>query len=324
MEADIVKHVHVHKETDSKTVVPGETDKPMETVETVETAHFTRSRAKTKSIRTNRLPRSVSNNIDYVHQDEQSDSDKSPSLKRKRNTRPKREPSSSRIKADSFIMKNPSIQPLHKSTRLANSQKEATSNKVSTETGTGSTTPVSTATTSDTPVGNNSKGTFTTQSYNLKKSKKPCKIGCKMCDTVCNSNKELTLHHQQKHNILYCEEYSKAFNNPSSLPNTSIHTKSHVLNVPIVTEFAFKSNLKTHRISHRTLATHCCVHLNCQKCFKNKGDLTRHVKEHDGVLHECPDCPYKKKVFKLYDRIVMACGNELLTKRKYLLLKQQS
>ena len=80
MEADIIKHVHVHKETDSKTVVPVE---PVETVETVEMAHFTRSRAKTKPTRTNRLPRSVSNNIDYVHQDEQSDSDKSPSPKRK-------------------------------------------------------------------------------------------------------------------------------------------------------------------------------------------------------------------------------------------------
>ena len=79
-EADIVKHVHVHKETDSKTVVPVETDKP---VETVEMAHFTRSHAKTKPTRTNRLPQSVSNNIDYVHQDEQRDSDKSSSLKRK-------------------------------------------------------------------------------------------------------------------------------------------------------------------------------------------------------------------------------------------------
>ena len=104
-EVDIVKHVHVHKETESKTVIPVEASKPVETVETAETAHFTRSRAKIKSPRTNRLPRSVSNNIAYVHQDEQSDSDKSPSPKRKRNARPKREPSSSRIKADSFITK---------------------------------------------------------------------------------------------------------------------------------------------------------------------------------------------------------------------------
>ena len=82
-EADIIKHVHVHKETESKTVVSVEASEPVETVVTVETAHFTRSRAKTKSPRTNRLPRSVSNNIAYVHQDEQSYSDKSPSPKRK-------------------------------------------------------------------------------------------------------------------------------------------------------------------------------------------------------------------------------------------------
>ena len=83
MEVDIVKHVHVHKETESKTVIPVEASEPVETVETVEMAHFTRSRAKTKSPQTNRLPRSVSNNIAYVHQEEQSDSDKSPSPKRK-------------------------------------------------------------------------------------------------------------------------------------------------------------------------------------------------------------------------------------------------
>ena len=129
-EADIVKHVHVHKETESKTASPVEASDPVETVETVEMAHFTRSHAKTKSPRTNRLPRTASNNIAYVHKEEQSDSDKSPLLKRKLNTRPKREPSSSCIKADSFITKNPSVRPLCKSTRLASLQKLASSNQV--------------------------------------------------------------------------------------------------------------------------------------------------------------------------------------------------
>ena len=79
---DIVKHVHVHKEIKSKTAPPA---KPSElvgtvgTVETVEMVHFTRSRTKTKSPRTNRLPRMASNNIAYVHPDEQSDSGSSPS-----------------------------------------------------------------------------------------------------------------------------------------------------------------------------------------------------------------------------------------------------
>ena len=111
-EADIVKHVHVHKETESKTAPPA---KPSElvgtvgTVETVEMVHFTRSCTKAKSPRTKRLPRAASSNIAYVHQDEQSDSGSSPSPKRKRNSRPKREPSSSRIKADSFSTKSPSV-----------------------------------------------------------------------------------------------------------------------------------------------------------------------------------------------------------------------
>ena len=112
-EVDIIKHVHIHKEADSKNVVPVETDEPVETVEMV---HFTISHVKPKPSRKHRLPWSVSKNIDYVNQDKQSDTDKSPSLKRIWHMRPKREPSNSCIKSESFIMKNPSIRPLHKST----------------------------------------------------------------------------------------------------------------------------------------------------------------------------------------------------------------
>ena len=82
-EADIAKHVHVHKEIKSKTAPPAKPSELVGTVETVETVHFTRSHTKTKSPRTNRLPRTASNIIAYVHQDEQSDSGSSPSAKRK-------------------------------------------------------------------------------------------------------------------------------------------------------------------------------------------------------------------------------------------------
>ena len=201
--------------------------------------------------------------------------------------------SSSRIKADSFSTKSPSVRPLRRSTHTVNSQSPST-NQVSTTSGISNVTspPVSTAASSD--VGKISKGMFTTQSFHLKKSKKIRKIGCKLCDTVCNSNKELTQHHQLKHNILYCDKCSKAFNNPSSLAKHQYsHRELRFKCTDCDEEFAFESKLKAHRISHRTLATHCCVYPNCKKRFKNKGDLTRHVKEHDGVVHECPDCPYK-------------------------------
>ena len=85
-EADIVKHVHVHNETESKMAPPAKPSElvgTVETVETVEMVHITKSRTKTKSPRTNRLPRTASSNIAYVHQDKQSDSGSGPSPKRK-------------------------------------------------------------------------------------------------------------------------------------------------------------------------------------------------------------------------------------------------
>ena len=146
-EADIVKHVHVHKELKSKTAPP---NIPSEVVGTVETVHFTRSRTKTKPPRTNRLPRTASNNIAYVHQDEQSNSGSSPSAKRKRNLRPKKEPSSTRIKAVSFSTESPSVRPLRRSTQTANSPSPST-NQVPTTSGIINLTspPVSTAASSD-------------------------------------------------------------------------------------------------------------------------------------------------------------------------------
>ena len=52
MEADIIRYVHVHKETQDSVV----TDKTVETVETKETVHFTRSHARPTPTHKNRLP----------------------------------------------------------------------------------------------------------------------------------------------------------------------------------------------------------------------------------------------------------------------------
>ena len=212
-EVDIMKHVHVHRELKPKTVPLTKPGEAVETVETVETVHFTRSRTKTKLSRTNRLPRTASNNIAYVHLDDESDSGSSPSAKRKCKLRPKREPSSMRFKAVSFVTKSPSVRPLRRSTRTASLPSPSTNRAPTASRISNQTTPaVLTAASSDT--GNTPKGAFSTQSFHLKKSKKTRKIGCKLCNTVCTSNKELTQHHQLKHNILYCDECSKAFNNP--------------------------------------------------------------------------------------------------------------
>ena len=286
-EEDIVKHVNVHKEMEQKTA------KPTESVETVETVYLTRSHTKAKTPRTHRLPRSASMNIAYL-QDDASDIKSIPSPKRKRNQRPQREPSSTRIKADSFSTKNLSVWPLHRSSRSANLQNPKEKQGYTTTGSDKNKSNIRTSTTTQADVKMPSKGTFTTQSFHLKKTKKSRKFGCKLCDTICSSNKELTKHHQLKHNILYCDECSKAFNYPSSLAKHKYSHKELRFKCSDCNEsFAFESKLKAHRISHRTLATHCCAYPTCKKCFKNKGDLTRHAKEHDGVVHKCPDCQYE-------------------------------
>ena len=170
-EADIVKHVHVHRELRSKTVPLTKPGEAVESLETVETVHFMRSRTKTKMSKTNRLSRTASYHIAYVHQNDESDSGSSPSGKRKRKLRPKTEPSSTRIKAVSFITKSPSVRPLGRSTRTASSLSPST-NRVHTASGVGNqTTPaVPTAASSDT--GNTPKGAFSTQSFHLKRARK--------------------------------------------------------------------------------------------------------------------------------------------------------
>ena len=144
------------------------------------------------------------------------------------------------------------------------------------------------------PSERSSSGSLTTQSFGIKKNKKTQKFGCKLCDCICDSIKELTKHHQQTHNILYCETCSKAFNNPALLARHQyLHKDLKHKCDDCDKSFAFESTLQTHQISHRTLATHCCVYPKCDKKFKNREDLTWHVKEHDGILHECLDCDYE-------------------------------
>ena len=141
-----------------------------------------------------------------------------PPPKRKWFNRPSRELSASRIKSDSFSTKPPSVRPLHRSTWLSTSPVSPTSDTTVDDTKTKPKLfPALKSMTPSTSSAVSSRGTFTTQSYGIKKNKKLQKFGCKMCDKVCNSIKELTKHHQQSHNILYCKTCSKAFDNPASL-----------------------------------------------------------------------------------------------------------
>ena len=283
-ESDIVKRVHIHHKTDaSRTSV--------ETVETKTDRHEGTPSTRNTVTRLSRHPRSVNKDVDYS--DIVSDDNKplSPPHKKQRHNRPRREPSKSRIKSDSFTTKQPVNIPLRRSPRTSASPVTSSPNPGKTPS---PPKPEINTLVSSSNKKSALKGTFETQSFHLKRSKRARKFGCKLCTVVCASTKELIQHHQQKHNILYCDACSKAFNNPSSLARHKYtHKELKFKCSDCDQQFAFESNLQTHRVSHRTIPSHCCVYPNCQHKFKNKGDLTRHAKEHDGIVHKCPDCTYE-------------------------------
>ena len=61
--------------------------------------------------------------------------------------------------------------------------------------------------------------------------------------------------------------------------------------------FAFDSQLKSHKVIHKKLATLKCnkslpYGTICNKWFKRDGELKKHMKVYDSYLWQCKDCQY--------------------------------
>ena len=111
-ESDIVKRVHIHHETDaSRTSV--------ETVETKTDKHEGTPNTRHTVTRSSCQPRSVNKDVDYSDMVSDDNKSLSPPRKKQRHNRPRREPSKSRIKSDSFTTKQPFNIPLCHSPRIS-------------------------------------------------------------------------------------------------------------------------------------------------------------------------------------------------------------
>ena len=213
----------------------------------VESRYQTRSGVKHKRERQSRLPRTASANVSYEITSASSDDDKSLTTKKRMKLRPKREPSSTRIKADSFVTKPPPMMPLRKSPRNISSKPNNESKSINVRDLTIPKTPspmtneTDEAVTSTSSASTSLKGDFKTRSYGLKHRKKPRKFGCKMCDKVCDSIHELSVHHQLNHNILYCDICTKAFNNPASLAHHKYVHQDSKFQCAVISHFRSKA-----------------------------------------------------------------------------------
>ena len=118
-ESDMIKHVHVHRNVEAS----------VETVETERSKPNTRLSTRTKVPRSGRHPRSTTKNADYSNVGSDDSESLSPAPKKQHHSQPRREPSSSRIKSDSFIKKQPTSHPLRHSLRTTVSSVTPSSNK---------------------------------------------------------------------------------------------------------------------------------------------------------------------------------------------------
>ena len=142
------------------------------------------------------------------------------------------------------------------------------------------------------------RGTFMTKEHVLEKKVETHKYRCKMCKEQLPSCRALTIHHQTKHGIIYCDVCGKAFNNPRSLTK---HLYQHKQNKQHVCskckeDFPFASQLTTHKLTHRKKPNQVCMYPKCGKWFKSKSDLNRHAASHTKPWLKCTDCPnYRTK-----------------------------
>ena len=257
--------------------------------------HFTRSRSAYTPVRTGRKPRRVSTGVKY----DEIAVDTRTSNKPKSNksaAKPKRfGPSAGRISSRNKSSKAPVV-------RLPAIKVELPDvpdvNEASTVVDSNDTNE---SQEDDIPLSELAKklrGTFTTREHVLEKKVETRKYRCRMCKEQLPSCRALTVHHQTKHGIIYCDVCGKAFNNPRSLTK---HLYQHKKNKQHVCskckkDFPFASQLTTHKLTHRKKPNQVCMFPKCGKRFKSKSDLNRHATSHTKPWLKCTDCPdYKTK-----------------------------
>ena len=139
-------------------------------------------------------------------------------------------------------------------------------------------------------------GTLRMKTVGIVKRKKKRKAHCKICGYSCNNVKELNQHHKGTHDIVFCLDCNKAFSTRTSLDKRMyVHKDLDYVYDQCGQSFPFESRLKQQKITHRKVASHHCMIKNCNRSFRNTGDLNHLVNQHTGIWYKCDVCTYQNK-----------------------------
>ena len=138
------------------------------------------------------------------------------------------------------------------------------------------------------------KGVLSIKTHGIKKSKKDRTFSCKECNYRSDCIKLLNEHHIEEHDPVPCAECDHVSSTPSSHARHVYKHKHRDLVCEVCNQaFAFKSELKAHKYSHRTERSFECMASKCNKTFKSDSELQKHVKIHEGNYWYCDCCNYK-------------------------------
>ena len=132
------------------------------------------------------------------------------------------------------------------------------------------------------------------------------KYKCPACPRTWNTRGEMCEHYRNSHPPLPCPDCSMTFTSPLTLARHSYKHKERPIECTVCGEkFAFNSELTQHIPVHKKPGSggFFCMANKCGKSFIRKGDLSAHVRSHNGPLLECeidPNCPYSTRNPRLY------------------------
>ena len=151
-------------------------------------------------------------------------------------------------------------------------------------------------------------GAFKTQLHGLKR-KAPAdrSYRCQLCGAHEHSQQSLNNHHRLQHEAQMCGTCGKIFKLATSLTHhmySQYESKYYCEKCNY--HCYFKSELKTHKITHHTTPQHQCMYPKCGRWFMRKGDLVIHVETHRKCKLKCDDCDFEtksKKYLKEHQRV---------------------